>query len=772
MGNNITLMSDTASIGSGTIPFAIETAHSGTGNLTSSSYGNTYVVETSGNLSLGTVQTTQGTAFISAPGGEILNGLKTGTNITSGKTYLFANGDIGTQTNEITSATPSSTTVADLQADSTNGSIYISNTGSLNITGVQDPSDPGIVLKGSLDLTTHCTLTVSQNIVSTSGDINLTAGNGDDLVVDAGVTVEAEAGNVSIQAGDDLTIQVGAVVKSDSGSVTLSGDQANPAGVGANILISGAIEGNTIFINGGPNGDTITLTEITALSGTTYINGGAGDDTITVDQLPTIASAAQNTVNIDGGAGNNTVNVDYSGSSNYVINVTDASQTPTPTPLTSQGGSSQVLLSVGTEESFDATNDVSLSDSSITIKNNGYTTGEAVSYAGNTSGTVGGLNNGQVYYVISTGANTIQLAQTYQDALNKNAVSFTGLGSGTNYMTAVPQFDAAAAVDVTKSTISLNTASLFTGEMVRYDNGGQASANVGGLNNGQVYYVIVEGPNTLQLASSLEDAMKTAPVAVALTGTGIGQNTFDPVVGAKSFGSAQVNTTDNTITIDDHGYLNGEAIVYNGGTTPIVGLTNGTLYYVIVVDANTIQLSATRPTSSTTLNITGTNQNENFLLRASTESTGYAFVASLNSGTNVERVNYTGSINNLVVNTGNGNDTVTIDDNRAETLINAGSGTDTFQVGQIFQSARDAADAQIAPDDAFTTTLTTRGYLSNGVSFDTTIVGGSGADNFTVFHNVANLNLVGGSALNNFSIQAFASESSSRASTRASTPTT
>ena len=38
----------------------------------------------------------------------------------------------------------------------------------------------------------------------------------------------------------------------------------------------------------------------------------------------------------------------------------------------------------------------------------------------------------------------------------------------------------------------------------------------------------------------------------------------------------------------------------------------------------------------------------------------------------------------------------------------------------------------------------TRGWLSNGVSEATTINGGDGADQFTVFRNVAVLNLNGG----------------------------
>src|SRR5262249_40490903 len=68
----------------------------------------------------------------------------------------------------------------------------------------------------------------------------------------------------------------------------------------------------------------------------------------------------------------------------------------------------------------------------------------------------------------------------------------------------------------------------------------------------------------------------------------------------------KINQTNNTITIPNHGLQTGQAIVYHAaspptpsdplGTStplaPIGGLTDGQTYYVIVKDANTIQLAA------------------------------------------------------------------------------------------------------------------------------------------------------------------------------------
>ncbi len=48
----------------------------------------------------------------------------------------------------------------------------------------------------------------------------------------------------------------------------------------------------------------------------------------------------------------------------------------------------------------------------------------------------------------------------------------------------------------------------------------------------------------------------------------------------------------NSIVIPNHGFTNGEAVIYNAnGGTPIGGLVDGATYYVDVIDANTIQLS-------------------------------------------------------------------------------------------------------------------------------------------------------------------------------------
>jgi Ca2+-binding RTX toxin-like protein len=168
-----------------------------------------------------------------------------------------------------------------------------------------------------------------------------------------------------------------------------------------------------------------------------------------------------------------------------------------------------------------------------------------------------------------------------------------------------------------------------------------------------------------------------------------------------------------------------------------------------------------------TLTVYGTDDRDDFLLRASTHDypSGVAFVASLHGtpvtpATQVERINYNKNLEHLTVDAQRGEDYFTLDDNWTKTTIRGDDGNDHFQVGQIFKSQRDAENANIAPTDEFETVQTTRGYLSNGVSFDTTIEGNAGEDEFTVFRNTADLTLLGGDDDDTFTIRAFALEGS------------
>ena len=62
------------------------------------------------------------------------------------------------------------------------------------------------------------------------------------------------------------------------------------------------------------------------------------------------------------------------------------------------------------------------------------------------------------------------------------------------------------------------------------------------------------------------------------------------VINPRTFASGNVNTTNNTITIPKHDYVSGQKVIYTA-TTASGGLANNQIYYVFIVDENTIKLS-------------------------------------------------------------------------------------------------------------------------------------------------------------------------------------
>ena len=225
IGNNITLEAgEFGAVGVVGDDLDIDTSHSAAGTLTSSSGLNAYLIEVSGALRLYTVQTDAGTAFIAAPVGSILNGNPAGSNVTGGKTYLFAANDIGQATRPITSR------VGNVEGQSTAGSTWLTNTGDLIVGGVADSGDAGVESGGSTQITATSPITVIEDILA-EGDITLTATDsaeaGDDLTVLAGIAIQSAAGAITLRAGDNVSIELGASVAA-AGALTIEADYGRP----------------------------------------------------------------------------------------------------------------------------------------------------------------------------------------------------------------------------------------------------------------------------------------------------------------------------------------------------------------------------------------------------------------------------------------------------------------------------------------------------------------------------------------------------------------
>ncbi len=154
------------------------------------------------------------------------------------------------------------------------------------------------------------------------------------------------------------------------------------------------------------------------------------------------------------------------------------------------------------------------------------------------------------------------------------------------------------------------------------------------------------------------------------------------------------------------------------------------------------------------LTIMGTDNSDHFLFRANTVASITHDQLGDQTG-EVEQVNYDGNINGgLTVYGRNGNDEFVFDDNSGITTVYGDGGDDTFQIGQMFNSPREA-NSGLSEEDWFDTVFTTQGYLSSGISSPATLLGGNGEDTFIVYHNLATLSLEGGLDNDTFAIYSF-----------------
>ena len=233
------------------------------------------------------------------------------------------------------------------------------------------------------------------------------------------------------------------------------------------------------------------------------------------------------------------------------------------------------------------------------------------------------------------------------------------------------------------------------------------------------------------------------------------------------FENYHVNLMDNTVTllsVDPEFGPNAEVRIdylvsrvelhgQHGSDVYTVGLAGDGQSLVDVIDKRGSE-DVDPGNSQDLLVIQGTDQADNFLLRPlSVFSLGQdGFGSALDQ---IERVNYDGNVNRgLVINGRDGDDRFSLDDNDVITTINGDAGDDSFQVGQLFDSIRET-NANLLPLDQFETTITTRGYLSNGIVVATTLNGGDGEDDFVIFHVLAAIGLNGGRDNDRFTVRAF-----------------
>jgi hypothetical protein len=150
----------------------------------------------------------------------------------------------------------------------------------------------------------------------------------------------------------------------------------------------------------------------------------------------------------------------------------------------------------------------------------------------------------------------------------------------------------------------------------------------------------------------------------------------------RAFASSDVNTAADTITIEGHGFRTGDGKTYSAGAGTVVSpLTEGSVYYVVVVDADTINLATTWANATadvpTIINIggTGTGTSHNLVSYPSGRVSAIDIVSSSNTFAAAPLVYITNHPDDL---TGNGASATAVLDTDGTLLridvLNPGSG--------------------------------------------------------------------------------------------------
>ncbi len=207
---------------------------------------------------------------------------------------------------------------------------------------------------------------------------------------------------------------------------------------------------------------------------------------------------------------------------------------------------------------------------------------------------IGGLVHGQIYQVIPDldNSNQLQLAPLG----STDVIAFDKEAATGNAHRLIRTFDATTPGVVTTTTIDLGYEHEFqTGEAVVYRNRGN-QGNIGGLVSGHVYYVVrvPEEPTTIQLAASNSEALRDTPLVIGVSAPPSGSFHSIASESPNQVVDLSGNATDfenDTIRLSNHRLESDDQVIYESrGDESIGGLNDRQIYFVTVIDGDTLQL--------------------------------------------------------------------------------------------------------------------------------------------------------------------------------------
>ena len=242
---------------------------------------------------------------------------------------------------------------------------------------------------------------------------------------------------------------------------------------------------------------------------------------------------------------------------------------------------------------------VNVTTDNIVIANT-FAANTKVRYSNGGGADIGGLVNDTDYFVLGNDATQFKLATTS----GGTAIDLTSPLSLT--------FDAdnSAIVDVTNDKIvTSNTFAL--NDSVKYNNGG--GVNIGGLTSGTSYFIRDVTATEFKLSATAGGSIIDLTANNEVTFDADNASATKSVTITDSTDTAVVDATNDKIIISNT-FVNGEQVQYsNGGGTDIVGLTNGTTYFIISASSTEFQLSAS--SGGAAIDITGVGVGANHIFQ-------------------------------------------------------------------------------------------------------------------------------------------------------------
>tara|TARA_S200000501_G_scaffold98900_1_gene92290 strand:+ start:1338 stop:3155 length:1818 start_codon:yes stop_codon:yes gene_type:complete len=282
----------------------------------------------------------------------------------------------------------------------------------------------------------------------------------------------------------------------------------------------------------------------------------------------------------------------------------------------------------------------------ITSSSHGFRNGDYVKYTDGGGTQIVGLTDTSSYYVTNVTTNTLQLADSYHKAMMNlpEPLTFTD-GAGASH-TLTLEFDKAHRASVAGGSTAFTTESavgdvMVTGAqelliteiasdtactVIAFDRQ-TAPASASGAN-----YTLNEKPTSLGADANTDNTLvfgvdnteivrgsdNIVSIAVGEEGTQYLEAPTITVAGptARTIATTAVTTASDSITISDHNLTTGAKLTYaDASGTAITGLSDGTTYFAIKVDNDTIKLATnlTNANAGTVITLSGTGNNSQTL---------------------------------------------------------------------------------------------------------------------------------------------------------------